>query len=63
MASAEDIASLGRKQTADAESSLVLPKLPKLPKAVKERFPELQRWETEMEEWRQKAEIRIRGQV
>lgn len=44
-------------------ANLQVQKLPKLPKKVIERFPELAEWEAEMEAWRQQLVIAMRGQA
>lgn len=43
--------------------NLNLPKLPKLPKDVTDRFPSLKEWESEMEEFRKQLLIAMRGQA
>lgn len=56
----EDLASFERLRLS-ADSPLSVPKVPRLPDDVRKRFPTLEKWERDMEEWRTKLNVILRG--
>lgn len=60
MASANDRQSLGA-MAASSDAATLIPKIPKLPEDVKKRFPSLFDWERDMEAWRVKTNVALRG--
>ena len=62
MATPEDLASFNRLRFSGISAEAqILPKVPEMPPDVKKRFPSLEQWEQEMEKWRVKATIALRG--
>lgn len=50
-------------QVSQAANTDIIPKLPPLPDDVKRRFSSLHDWQRDMEAWRIKANIALRGGV
>lgn len=62
MPGAEDLESFNRmRQTGTDVNAQQIPKMPPLPDSVKKRFPELEKWERDVEEWRVSLTMAVRG--
>jgi hypothetical protein len=62
MPSPQDLKMFQRIQASSTlDVATLVPKLPPLPETVKKRFPELVKWESDLETWHNKLVIAIRG--
>jgi len=60
MSSPADKARFARLQQGSAQPEIIQ-KLPQVPDEVKKRFPSMAKWEEDLEAWRTKTNIALRG--
>lgn len=61
MASPEDIKQFARKQGSPDNTAQTIQKFPPFPEDVKTRFPTMRKMEDDIEQWRVKTNIALRG--
>ena len=57
------MSSLSSLKGPDSGQKTAIPKIPELPQSVVDRFPEMKDWYDDMEKWREKLAIILKGKA
>jgi hypothetical protein len=55
------MSSLSNLSSPDVRTKSAIPKMPRLPEGVVQRFPEMKEWQDEMDKWVKKLEANLKG--
>lgn len=55
------MSNLASMSSPDSGPKTAIPEMPRLPKSVIDRFPELKQWEEDMVKWQKKLGVVLRG--